>query len=127
MVFLAEGLSNWTEMQKILHDIAQLDHVRGGLVISADGQVLCSEFALPPAKAPESFPWVDLVKQLNGVKEADVIFSETRVYLRQSQNGYLVILMEPYAALAMIRLHCDVQLSVLQKEKSKGVRRFFKK
>ena len=114
-------------MQNILHDIAQLDHVRGGLVISADGQVLWSEFAFPLAKAPESFPWVDLVNQLDGVKEADVIFSETRVYLRQSGNGYLVILLEPYAVLAMVRLQCDVQLSALQKEKVKGVRRFFKK
>ena len=127
MVFLSQGLSNWTEIQNILHDIAQIDHVLGCLLISTEGQVLWAEFGTQPANAPESFPWVDLINQLNGIKDADVVFSETRIYLRQSEDGYLVIFMEPYAVPAMIRLQCDTQLSILQKEKAKGLRRFFKK
>jgi hypothetical protein len=47
--------------------------------------------------------------------------------VRQSPGGYLVILMEPYAVLAMIRLQCDVLFSALLKEKSKGFLGLFKK
>ena len=114
-------------MQKILDDMLQLDHVGGCLIVSSAGQVLCGKFASPPPDSFESFPWNELVSQLNGIKEADVMFAETRVYLRQSPNGYLVIFMEPYAVLAMIRLQCDVLLSALPKEKSKGLLGFFKK
>jgi hypothetical protein len=127
MVFLSQGLSNWTVMQKILDDIVQLDHVRGCLIISSAGQVVCTKFASAPPNTPESFSWSVLINHLDGIKEADIQFAESRLYLRQSPDGYLVILMEPYAVLAMIRLQCDVLLSALPKEKSKGFLGLFKK
>ena len=114
-------------MQKILDDIVQLDHVKGCLIIGPAGQVVCSKFASEPLHAPESFPWRDLTNHLDGMKEADILFAESRCYLRPSPDGYLVILMEPYAVLAMIRLQCDVLFSALPKEKSKGFLGLFKK
>ena len=114
-------------MQKILDDIVQLDHVKGCLIISPAGRVLCSNFASTPPNAPETFPWSGLMNHLAGIKEADILFAETRFYLRQSPAGYLVILMEPYAVLAMVRLQCDVLFAALLKEKSRGLLRLFKK
>ena len=127
MVFLSQGLPNWTVMQKILDDIVQLDHVRGCLIISPAGQVVGSVFASAPPNASETFSWSGLINQIDGIKEADIQFAETRIYVRQSPGGYLVILMEPYAVLAMIRLQCDVLFSALLKEKSKGFLGLFKK
>jgi hypothetical protein len=127
MVFLSQGLPNWTAMQKILDVIVQLDSVRGCLIISPSGQVLCAKNASVPPNPPESFPWTGLINHLNGIKEADILFAEARLYLRQSPDGYLVIIMEPYAVLAMIRLQCDVLFSALPKDKPKGFLGLFKK
>jgi hypothetical protein len=114
-------------MQKILDDIVQLDNVNGALFINPDGTVACSRFKTPLPLPAEDFTWIGLIEQLNGIREADIAFADIRIYLRQTETGCLVTLIEPYAVIAMIRLQCDVSFSTPQKSKSHGLRRFFGK
>ncbi|WP_419663998.1 uncharacterized protein Dvar_42390 [Desulfosarcina variabilis str. Montpellier] len=114
-------------MQKILNAILQIEHVNGALFINPDGSVACSRFSTPVSRPPEDFAWIGLIEQFSGFREADVTFTDLRLYLRLTDNGCLVALLEPYAVIAMIRLQCDVLLSTVKKSKSHGLRRFFKK
>ena len=99
----------------------------GALFINPDGTIACCRFNSPPERPAQDFAWAGLLEQLNGIREADFTFSDAHIYLRRTENGCLVALIEPYAVMAMIRLQCDVFFSTLNTSKSRGLRRFFKK
>ena len=59
---------------------------------------------------------------------ADLIFENSRVYLRRTELGYLFVLMDAFAQTALVRLNCDILAPSLKEMKGgKGLRRLFKK
>lgn len=114
-------------MDKILKDIADVEHVRGCLFITNDGAIAHAHFLAPPDTAPETRAWPQLVSSLGGLLEVDILFDDARLYIRKTNKGYLLIILEVYAVLSMIKLQCNVLVAKIDSYKPKGISRFFKK
>ena len=114
-------------MQDKLKDILELDYVLGCLLINNDGTLVHAHLSSPRTSAPDGHDWASFVKALGEVQEVDILFDDTRMYVRKTKTGYLLILTEIYAVLSMIKLQCDVVIPKLEQHKSKGLKRFFKK
>jgi hypothetical protein len=111
-------------------DILDLDDVKGVLVLSSEGQVLFRDVPAPGfARVDlESRDWTPFLEALEGIREADFIYDNCRVYVRESAGGYILVLMGHFAPIAMVRLNCDIILpSLKQAHASKGLARFFKR
>jgi hypothetical protein len=110
-------------MKEIFSDILALEDVVGVVVSSSEGEIL---FAEPSLETDSSLPL--FIRTLGGVREADLIFEKSRIYVRRTDVGYLVILLGLFASGAMLRLHVDMVLpSLKQREKGKGLRSFFRR
>ena len=65
---------------------------------------------------------------LKGIREAQLVYERSRIYVRETAIGYLMVLTGMFAPIAKIRLYCDVLLPALDEMKTgKGLKRFFKK
>jgi len=72
--------------------------------------------------------WQSFIDLIDGVREADLIYKKSRIYIREAPVGYLIIVMEIYAPVALVRLNCDILLPTLkEKTETKGLGRFFKR
>jgi len=114
------------DFQEILH----LDDVKGIMLVSREGDLLYQQSMVPELSSVrlESRDWTPFLKALEGTREADFIFENVRLYVRESAGGYLMVLMGHFAPIAMVRLNCDILLpSLKQVHSSKGLGRFFKR
>lgn len=114
-------------MQDKLKEIYELDHVLGCLLVNNDGVLAHAHFTSPPATAPDGHDWAPFVAALGEVQEIEILFEDARMYIRKTKTGYLLILMEIYAVLSMIKLQCDVVIPKLDQHKPKGLKRFLGK
>ena len=93
------------------------------LVSSLEGEIL---FAEPSVEVEKSLPL--FIRTLGNVREADLIFEKSRIYLRRTDQGYLIILLGLFASGAMLRLHVDMVLpSLKDRGKGKGLRSLFRR
>jgi hypothetical protein len=112
------------------NDILELEDVKGIMVLSNEGQVLFRDIPDPKLARgnPDSMNWASFLEALDGIREADFVFEQCRLYVRESAGGYLLVLMGHFAPIAMVRLNCDIVLpSLKQAHASKGLARFFKR
>ena len=110
-------------MKEIFSDILAMEDVRGVVVSSFEGEILFSE---PSLEMERSLPL--FIRALGTVREADLIFEKSRIYVRRTDMGYLVILLGLYASAAMLRLHVDMVLPLLKERgKGKGLRSLFRR
>ncbi|MDY6972637.1 MAG: hypothetical protein SV775_09960 [Thermodesulfobacteriota bacterium] len=115
-------------MKKLFDDILNMKGVKGIMLLSFKGKLLLKEFTPLLPVLLEDRDWTPFVKALAGVQEADLVFENLRLYIRNSPTGYLVVLMEVLAPIAMVRLNCDILLPSLgQEDTSKGLKRLFKR
>lgn len=115
-------------MRELFQDIVKMEGVKGVLLLSERGEVIFKEFSVPLTNAPEKKEWGYFVDSLNGVRETDLVYEKGRVYVRKTELGYLLILMDFFVSAAMVRLNCDILLPSLKPVKgSKGFKRLFKK
>jgi hypothetical protein len=116
-------------MKALFRDILNLDDVWGIMLFSFEGETLLKEFLPGPVgEPPHSELWPQIIGAMGRIREADLIFENTRVYLRRTELGYLFVLMGAFTQTAMVRLSCDILLPALNEMKgSKGLRRLFKK
>jgi hypothetical protein len=110
-------------MKEIFKDILAIEDVRGIVVSSFEGEILFSE---PSLEIDKSLPL--FIGALGAVREADLIFEKSRIYVRRTDMGYLVVLLGPFASGAMLRLHVDMVLpSLKDRGKGKGLRSLFRR
>jgi len=110
-------------MKELFKDILALEDVRGVVVSSLEGEILFME---PSLEIDKSLPL--FIRELGTVREADLIFEKSRIYVRRTDMGYLVILLGLFASGAMLRLHVDMVLpSLKDRGKGKGLRSFFRR
>lgn len=110
-------------MKELFNDILAMEDVRGVAVSSPEGEILFSE---PSLEAGESLSL--FIRMLGSVREADLIFEKSRIYVRRTDTGYLVVHLEPFASGAMLRLHVDMVLPALKdRGKGKGLRSLFRR
>ena len=115
-------------MEELFDDILSMEDVRGVMLFSLEGQLVFRKFLSPLSKNLENNDWIPFVDSLKAVREADLVFQKSRLYIRETDIGYLLILMGDFAPAATIRLSCDILLpSLKQIGTAKGFRRLFKK
>ncbi len=116
-------------MQEHFKDILDIEDVQGVLFLNFDGKVVFSHFLIRlPAKL-EAINWLLFIHTLNGVQEAELIFENSRCYIRRTETGFIFVVMGDAALVEMVRLNCDILLPVFehQKKKREGLGRFFKR
>lgn len=110
-------------MKEIFKDILALEDVQGVVMSSFEGEILFKE---PSLEIERSLPL--FIRTLGTIREADLIFEKSRIYVRRTDTGYLVVLLGLFASGAMLRLHVDMVLpSLKEREKGKGLRSLFKR
>jgi len=115
-------------MRELFNDILSMEGVKGLLVFSSAGDLVHKVFNQTGLEEIENRDWRLFIESLTGMREADLIFEKGRLYIRRTDMGYLVVLIGPFVPIAMIRLQCDILLPSLgPANKTKGIRRFFKK
>ena len=110
-------------MKEILSDILAMEEVQGVVACSSEGEILFME---PHLEIESLLPL--FIRALEGIREADLIFEKSRIYVRRTDTGYLVVLLSLFASGAMLRLHVDMALPCLKERgKGKGLRSFFRR
>ncbi len=110
-------------MKEILSDILAMEEVQGVVVCSSEGEILFME---PHIEIERSLPL--FLRALGGIREVDLIFEKSRIYVRKTETGYLVILLSLFASGAMLRLQVDMALpSLKERRKEKGLRSLFRR
>jgi hypothetical protein len=116
-------------MKDLFKDIIDIEDVQGIIFLAFDGKPVFRKFVSHWPQEFEDKNWPAFVTAFNGVQEAELVFENTRLYIRRTGSGYILIAMGRFALTAMVRLNCDLLLSSLDqtKKKPKGIGRFFKK
>ncbi len=79
-------------------------------------------------KIPDAEELEILLKNLDGLTEAEFIFSEKRLFIRKIENCFLMIVLGFSTPSPILQLNCDIAIPELNKSsKPKGLSRFFKK
>ena len=116
-------------MKELFKDILNMNDVNGVMLFSFTGELLFKEFVSPLSEEPEKKDWWRLFfLSLNKVNEAELVFEKSRLYIRKTELGFLMILMGYFAPVAMVRLSCDMLIPGLkQTSTTSGLKRFFMK
>jgi hypothetical protein len=115
-------------MKELFADLLSVSGVKGVVLFSKEGEILYQEMREVLAENLQSRNWGSFINTLEEIREADLVFEMDRLYLRKSETGFLLVLMNPFVPIAMIRLNCDIILPNLKNKKSgKGLKRLFKR
>jgi hypothetical protein len=116
-------------MKELFKDILGLDGVRGVMLFGADGSILFqSLMAEGQGFDTRKLDFQKLTALLGRVREADLVFQSGRIYVRKSEIGYILIVLEAMVSIAMVKLNCDILLPMLKADKlAKARKSFFRK
>lgn len=116
-------------MEALFKDILSINGVHSIVFLSGDGRVVYDSEADKKKGASQRYTnWRKLLEVVQNAREADLVFENGRIYLRRSGRGYLLVSMQPFASIAMVKLNCDIVLPQLNNSKdSKGFKAFFKR
>ncbi len=117
------------EMQALFEDILGVEGVKGIMWFSLNGKLVFTRFLKPWTFEPEKKEWWSLfIYTLDGIKEAELVYDSGKLYVKRAKEGYLFVLLNSNAPIAMIRLNCDVLMCNGDNGgASKGIKWFFKK
>ena len=114
-------------MQHLFDNILATEGVRGTILLSTGGDILFERFSSPMPRPPGDIDWTPFIGAFADINEADVIFEELRLYVRKAVPGYLLVFVEAFSPMAMVRLNADLLLPTLKKQAApKGLKRFFR-
>lgn len=108
-------------MKTQLQEILEIEKTLGVMFFSLEGEKLFEEFTsiVLEIMAPEN-DWPRIIQSLEGALEAEFLYETKRLYFRKADiGGYLLVIMEPDAPAAIIRLCCDSILPTLKLQKTK--------
>ena len=116
-------------MKELFDDILSVNGVVGAALISIDSNILFDSFNSDALNPIRTYPnWKKLFQMLKDTQEADFVFESGRFYMRRVGKNYIVISMQSFASIAMVKLNCDILIPQLNTTKStKGLRSFFKR
>ncbi len=116
-------------MKNLFNDILEMEGVRGVVLVSFEGAPIVMEMpGIAEDKVNDKAWWLSIIDSLDGAREADLVFSMARLYIRKSDAGYIFIALESFTSVAMVRLNCDILLPTLKQTRDQGgISRFFKK
>ena len=116
-------------MKDLFNEMLAMEDIQGVLLLSLDGETIFKALNAPVRNENElDKSFYEIVRSLNGIREADLLLEKARVYIRKSNTSYLIVLMGSFASAAMVRLSCDMILPSLNDAKAgKGLRQIFKR
>ncbi|MBS3759218.1 MAG: hypothetical protein KGY61_11200 [Desulfobacterales bacterium] len=118
-------------MADIFKDVLGIEGVHGVLFLTEEGVLSVSQFTTDYQSDEEKIKgvdWSSMVGELSGIAEAEIMFDEGRFYIRKTNSGYLMVILEDHAPVSMVRLNCEVLLPVLDKQKAgKGISQLLRK
>lgn len=124
---MSQSLENH-DMQALFKGVLDLAGINGVVLMSFDGRIIFKHSNNSDNGLSDEWSWKKFAGALEGIKETDLIYEKCRIYIRRSDLGYLLVIMERQAPIAMLRLNCDIILPSLKPVNSpKGLKRFFKK
>ncbi|MBW2000102.1 MAG: hypothetical protein JRJ29_19340 [Deltaproteobacteria bacterium] len=108
-------------MKDILQNMRNTQDFEGILVLSKEGELIYQEFlSSPPPVINDRNLRLHLLAPLEKTQEVELVFSRKRLYIRETDKGYLFIVMGLFAPISKIRIHCDIIVRSLNREKSAG-------
>jgi hypothetical protein len=116
-------------MKALFREVLEIEGVKGAMLFSQNGDFVYKEFLgqTPIAIENKDF-WATTFTYFQGVKEFEIVFEESMLYIKETSLGYLLISMESPARIALVRLNCDLLAASLEEKKSpKGRWGFFRK
>lgn len=103
-----------------------MDGVKGLILLSFNGDIILQEFSPILSDNIAKRDWRRLTESLAEIRESDLIFEKSRLYIRRTDVRFLVVLLGSFVPMAMLRLQCDILLPFLKPAKAAtGIRRFF--
>lgn len=116
-------------MQKLFQDILDIDQVQGVIFISSAGDTLYNDFSGDVPVELKEKNWASVANILSGIREAEFIYDQSRLYILTVETGYLITVMSNFASIALVRLACSIIQPALgrKKERPKGLSRFFRR
>jgi len=115
-------------MEELFKDIIAIKGVQGVIALDAGGKILFESVTSSRTGIKQRYTnWKKLIDTIGNIREADFVFDNGRVYLRKTEDGYLLISMQSFASIAMIKLNCDILLPQLKSAKSKGLKALFRR
>lgn len=114
-------------METVFQDILSINGVYGLVLLSSDGKVVfesLDDSKFVPEKS--TMTWKMILDSLDDFKEMDLLYDHGRFYLRNTENGTIIVCMDLTVSMAMIKLNCDIVVPELKKQTTKGLKRFFK-
>jgi hypothetical protein len=106
-------------MEEIFSELLDQNKVIGVLYLSLEGKILFQKLHQPADRDLATINWLPFVQSVSQIKEADLVFSGGRFYIRQVHGGFLIIPLENGAQASMIRLSCDLVMPALRQHEQK--------
>jgi hypothetical protein len=116
-------------MKEQIEEILDIDGVAGVFFFSLDGSPVFQRSKKNRADRFTDTDWSSLISALETIKETELIYDNLMIYLVRGRTGYMIVTMDRFAPIAMVRLNCGIVLPEIEKKfnKPKGLGRFFKK
>lgn len=107
-------------MKVKFQEILEIEKTLGVMFFSFKGEILFEEYtsATIQIMAPDA-DWPRIIQSLENACEADLMYESIRIYFRETNTGYLLVIMEPDAPAAMVRLNCYTILPTLRARNTK--------
>lgn len=114
-------------MKESFESLLAVDGVNGVLLFSPEGRIVFQELLFPYQKSPDRQSWAVLIGSMEGICEAELIYENSRFYIRSSEAGYLLVILDPFASIDKVRGFCEATLFELtnKPDEHKGIMRFF--
>jgi hypothetical protein len=106
-------------MDELFRDLLNQDKVAGVLYLSLEGKILYQKLLKPADRDLATINWLPFIQSISQIKEADLVFSGGRFYIRQTHGGFMVVALENGVQPAMIRLNCDLIMPALKQRELK--------
>lgn len=116
-------------MEALFKDVLTISGVQGIVLLSDEGRVIYDSEASKHKGTRQRYTnWRKLFDVIQDAREADFVFVNGRIYVRRTGRGYLLVTMQSFASIAMVKLNCDIVLPQLKNSKdSRGLKGLFKR
>ena len=94
-------------MNNLFREVREIQDVLGVLFISLNGRLVFQDLDHPKPEPLEDVDWKSFSRTMAPVSEAELVFERYRLFIRQTDIGYVVVIMGWDAVIAMVRLKCN--------------------
>lgn len=105
-------------MKNTFKNLWDISDVLGITLLSFEGSAIYHEYRQTAGIDPQLEFFASMVSAVGDAAEIDLVYENLRLYVRRAAIGHLIIAIQSEAAIAMVRLNCDVILPELKTKKA---------